>query len=82
MQSDKTVEEKYVLMAIPSEVYFNAGLGDGECLQFTADRGKLTIEVLDLPESTLCDGDCEACSFSEDDCDGDCENCPCFERCD
>ena len=78
---NKKVSEGYMFLAIPLETVEESGIKDGEILQFTAEKGKITIETVEDASDFVCDGDCENCPINETDCDGDCENCPCYEDC-
>jgi hypothetical protein len=78
---DKELKEGFVLLAVPMEAIAKAGITDGQVLEFTAKKGKITIQTVDDTSDFVCDGDCENCPINETDCDGDCENCPCYEDC-
>ncbi len=79
---DKKMKPAFALIGIPVDVLEEAGITEGDLLQFTAEEGKITFEAVRDIGNFLCDGDCENCPISEIDCDGDCENCPCNNDCD
>lgn len=78
MKEHKTA---YVLMAIPTDLLEESGIGFGGIIQFTAEEGKIVMEQVTDVSDTVCDGDCEHCPIADTDCDGDCEDCPCNENC-
>lgn len=79
---DRQVEEMLVPVPIPSQVLAEAEIGEGDMLQITAEKGKITIEKATDISDFVCDEDCENCPVNETDCDGDCESCPCCKKCD
>ncbi len=79
---NKKMKTEIVLLAVPAELLFEAGVFEGDPMQMYAEDGRLVIENLDDMSDVVCDGDCENCPLSEIDCDGDCENCPCCKDCD
>ena len=44
---NKKVSEGYMFLAIPLETVEESGIKDGEILQFTAEKGKITIETVE-----------------------------------
>ena len=78
---NKKVSEGYMFLAIPLEIVEESGVQEGEILQFNAEKGKITITIVQDASDFVCEGDCENCPVNETDCDGDCENCPCYEDC-
>ena len=78
---DKELKEGFVLLAVPMEVIAEAGITEGQVLEFTTEEGKMTVAVVDPTDDFACDGDCESCPVHETECDGNCENCPCYKNC-
>ncbi len=62
---DKTLEEDFVMLAVPIEVIEESGIADGKVLQFTAEKGKIIIENVDRIDDIVCLNDCKDCPIYE-----------------
>lgn len=54
-----------VLMSVPSAVLEDAGIRDGDTLQFYADAGRVIIERVEPRGEVVCDGDCDDCPCAD-----------------
>ena len=73
----------FALVPVPYEALVDAGIEIGDPLQFTVEKGKVTMEKIS-PEDMdfVCDGNCEGCPMLLLDCTGECAVCPCNDFCD
>lgn len=81
MQDKKLNSNEYVLLAIPTEIFEEAGAGQAGILYISARKGTIVIKAAENEDDFDCDGNCEECEFFNMDCDEDCANCPCFDFC-
>lgn len=81
MQDKKLNSNKYILLAIPTEILEEAGVSQAGILYISARKGTIVIKVAENEDDFDCDGNCEDCEFLNMDCDEDCANCPCFDFC-
>lgn len=61
MQNKKMKIAVLKYCAVPQEVLAEAGIREGELLQFTARKGKIIIESVTDIEDYVCDKDCQNC---------------------
>ena len=68
----------FALVPVPYEALVDAGIEIGDPLQFTVEKGKVTMEKIS-PEDMdfVCDGNMLLL-----DCTGECAVCPCNDFCD
>ena len=73
----------FALVPVPYEALVDAGIEIGDPLQFTVEKGKVTMEKIS-PEAMdfVCDGNCEGCPMLLLDCTGECAVWPCNDFCD
>lgn len=83
MQGNNDLKNRYLMIPVPLDDVVESGIDFGDVIQTSAADGRIIIENVNEAENFICDednpcdGDCENCSFFEQDCDEDCEDCPC-----
>ena len=80
---DQKMTVNCVLIGVPADVLEEAGIRANDLLEITAEKGKISITVVDHEDigDYVCDGDCDHCPVNQTDCDGNCADCPCRGQC-
>lgn len=58
---------KFVLLAVPTEIIEVARIEPDMLLQFTVTEGRLVIEPVEEAETLICDGACDECPLREEE---------------
>ena len=73
----------FALVPVAYEGLEDSGIEIGDPLQFTVEKGKVTMAELSPADMNfVCDGNCEGCPMLLLDCTGECAVCPCNNCCD
>lgn len=73
----------FALVPVPYEAIEDAGIEIGAPLQFSAEKGRITMEHISRSDvDYVCDGNCDGCPISLLNCSEECAACPCKDHCD
>lgn len=63
---DKKVKQSFVLLSVPAEMLWQAGIFEGGAMKIGVEENRIVIEKADTPKDFVCDGNCADCPCSEE----------------